>query len=561
MMRKPGLLLTGVMLFVLAACGTRNIQTAPATLSPSPDAISSEANGTSTAAPTFSPVLSATAAPVAKISYWLDPNLPAALRGGIQAGPAAQSVERAEGANLRVSLAIGSTPREKELLRWTYVLAARFPNLDDSINLESLKAVWKGGDQEGHHILLAAETQKVFAALWGPPSAQSVVVLKPSELLDAAWKDSLAWAILPFEEIEPRWKVLKVNNLDPFERTMDVASYPLAVALVAESDNPALLEQAGQYLSLPQANRDPSKIVTLAMTGTTALVRKTAEMMNTKGVQYPAKDIGAFLNSADLTHISNEVSFNQDCPPARAASPEGIFCSAPAYIQLLDAVGTDIVELTGNHNLDKGVDAYRYTFGLFEQRKWGTYGGGLTLEQARLPLLVTRGETKLAFLGCNMAGPDEAWAKANQPGAATCDITALEKQVTQLKSTGVLPIVTFQAFETEDYMPAPMQRPTDFRSLAQAGAVIVSGSQSHFPQGYAFEPGSLIHYGLGNLFFDQVAPETIRRSFIDWHVFYDGKYLGAEVVTIWLEEYGKPRLMTADERRLFLKDVFKAEGW
>jgi poly-gamma-glutamate capsule biosynthesis protein CapA/YwtB (metallophosphatase superfamily) len=33
--------------------------------------------------------------------------------------------------------------------------------------------------------------------------------------------------------------------------------------------------------------------------------------------------------------------------------------------------------------------------------------------------------------------------------------------------------------------------------------VIVSGSQAHQPHGFEFYNGSLIHYGLGNLFFDQ----------------------------------------------------------
>jgi poly-gamma-glutamate synthesis protein (capsule biosynthesis protein) len=106
-----------------------------------------------------------------------------------------------------------------------------------------------------------------------------------------------------------------------------------------------------------------------------------------------------------------------------------------------------------------------------------------------------------------------------------------------------------------------MQQPSDFTRMAEAGAVIVSGSQSHFPQGFAFRPGSIVHFGLGNLFFDQMEPQPIRRAFIDWHVFYGGKYLGVRLVTVMQEDFGRPRPMTADERALFLEDVFQANGW
>ena len=63
----------------------------------------------------------------------------------------------------------------------------------------------------------------------------------------------------------------------------------------------------------------------VVMTGTTSLVRGTAYMMNLKGITYPGLDIQPWLSQADITHISNEVSFYGGCPPqaiADAASSE-----------------------------------------------------------------------------------------------------------------------------------------------------------------------------------------------------------------------------------------------
>ena len=101
--------------------------------------------------------------------------------------------------------------------------------------------------------------------------------------------------------------------------------------------------------------------------------------------------------------------------------------------------------------------------------------------------------------------------------------------------------------------------------MADSGAVIVSGSQAHVPQIMEFRNGAFIHYGLGNLFFDQMdavgGSKTKRREFIDRHVFYDGRYLGVELITTFLEDFSRPRYMTPEERQNFLEDYFKESGW
>ena len=99
-----------------------------------------------------------------------------------------------------------------------------------------------------------------------------------------------------------------------------------------------------------------------------------------------------------------------------------------------------------------------------------------------------------------------------------------------------------------------------FRRMADAGALIVSGSQAHTPQAMEFYNGSFIHYGLGNLFFDQMV-DFARPEFIDRHVFYDGRYISTELLTAILEDYAKPRPMTPEERAKLLTDIFAASEW
>jgi poly-gamma-glutamate synthesis protein (capsule biosynthesis protein) len=132
--------------------------------------------------------------------------------------------------------------------------------------------------------------------------------------------------------------------------------------------------------------------------------------------------------------------------------------------------------------------------------------------------------------------------------------------VRQLRDQGYIPIVTLQYLEFDRYEPTPQQR-ADFRALVEAGAAIVSGSQAHQPQGFGFHAGGFIHYGLGNLFFDQMQRLEYRQEFLDRHVFYDGRHISTELLTAMLEDYARPRPMTPDERRQLLQTTFAVSTW
>ena len=98
--------------------------------------------------------------------------------------------------------------------------------------------------------------------------------------------------------------------------------------------------------------------------------------------------------------------------------------------------------------------------------------------------------------------------------------------------------------------------------MAEAGAVIVSGSQAHQPQGMEFLNGAFIHYGLGNLFFDQydLCP-ACRQGLIDRHVFYNGRYISTELLPLQFIDYSRSRPMTVDESNALLEELFTASGW
>jgi poly-gamma-glutamate capsule biosynthesis protein CapA/YwtB (metallophosphatase superfamily) len=121
-------------------------------------------------------------------------------------------------------------------------------------------------------------------------------------------------------------------------------------------------------------------------------------------------------------------------------------------------------------------------------------------------------------------------------------------------------IATLQYLELPQYDPSPEQI-VDFERLATAGADIVSGSQAHQPQGFGYADGSFIHYGVGNLFFDQMDYIENRQMFADKHVFYGGKHISTILFTGMMEDWAQPRPMTPEERAEFLQLIFDVSPW
>lgn len=452
---------------------------------------------------------------------------------------------------------------------WVYALVGPFFEVRDGISLSDLQQVWLGGASEGLagiRLVMEDSTKSAFTLLWGEPSQNTVLVKGAGEILDSTWNEKDAWAIVPFESIEPKFKVLKIDGLSPLDKPLNLESYPLIVRFglyVHPEAGSAASEQVNTLKdSLPLTNRDESRMTVLIMSGTTALTRATAYKIDLKGAEYVISGVKDWFLAADLRHVSNEVSFDQNCPKADPNSSSMRFCSQPSYIEVLKGLGINVVELTGNHENDYGPEAFAETVKTYQQLGWTIFGGGLTPEDARKPAVVENDGNKIAFIGCNPVGPANAWVNDTRAGVAKCDPEYYYGQIKTLKEQGYVVVATFQHQEVYQYMYDDYYR-ADFRQAAESGADIVSGAQAHYPMGFEFKNNALIHYGMGNFMFDQMDYPVVgtRREFIDRHVIYDGRYINTELLTALLTDYSRPRPMEPEERTQFLTDLFGASGW
>lgn len=521
---------------------------------------------TATPTPTLTP--SPTPTPAFPVTIGCEPGVPSEACSALQSRAEEDTAHFAwtdepGAADVRLSLDVPD-PSAQPVGTWVYALAAPFFTTEFEASLAEVQQAWQGSpsaDWGERPLLMTVDTAQTWAARWGDPAGTVRVVAASSILTEAQASDG--WALLPFHELTPRWKVLRVDGLSPVEKDPRLEKYPLQTpCYISSATRPETLAM----LALDTRafdNRREDAMTIIAMTGVTAMSRGTASLMERAGVTYPARDILPWFEGADFVHVSNEVSFTPTCTPAPSGSL--VFCSHDRYIELLEAIGANVVELTGNHLGDVGREWIHHTLEMYAEREWGWYGGGADIADATRPLTLTHNGNHIAFLGCNPSGT-AFFASETLPGAAPCfqadEHALMQGQVSALRDAGYLPIVTLQHREVDQYEPWPGHI-RDLRAYAEAGAVIVHGSQAHWVKPMEFHAGAFIHYGPGNLFFDQMWANGVRQGFLTRYTVHAGQLLSIEMQPYIIEEYGRPRPMTDDDpnpaanRKQFLEMIFE----
>ena len=540
-----------VLSLVLVACGTLLQPVVP-----DQPIIPSE---TPTLSPTATPI-APTPTPLAPV-VWIDPRLPAEILQLLGELPSLVQVTNKEEALLSLTI-----DTEEAISSWIYALAAPFATVTDDVSLESFLSFWQNnGDFPARVLVMPPAIFDSLKLRYGNPRGD-VRPLAEDNLLTFCQSHENAWAIVPFEKVEPRWKVISLDENSPIQKDFVVENYPLLVQIGWDEGPRAVTEEEYQVAddairSIPTTNRQADLLTTVVLTGVTALTRATAKEMELYGVLSPAVSIGELMREADIAHVSNEVPFASDCPPPQwQQEVDLVFCSDDKYIDLMREIGTDVVELTGDHFSDYGPEAMIHTLEMYQKEGWEYYGGGIDINEARQPLKITHNGNKIAFLGCNAKAPGYATASETTPGALHCDMDEMVETIQSLRDEGYLVIFTFQHQEIYRWDPTE-EMVVDSRRMAEAGATVVSGSQAHQPHMLEFYGESLIHYGLGNLFFDQLGWfEDSNKAFLDRHIFYNGEYLGVELITVQFFNWSTPTLMTPEARAAMLERLFAESG-
>ena len=393
--------------------------------------------------------------------------------------------------------------------------------------------------------------------------------------------------LISIHDLKPTDKLLAIDNhyyFDDFNQGAQFRTFHLDSPKASEIISTLVSDQNARYQHSDTSTSQTSTIplpttdntLSFAQTGVTALTRAMTTRLNQTGDATAfAANIAPFLSSKDLTHISNEVSFADNC---EGGSGTTTLCSDWRMLDVINAISADIVELTGNHNNDYGAENNVATINKYHDLNLQTFGGGLDESSAAMPLLlgvhdpanpsadnIKTKNTRITLLGYNNSTSTKAngqGADSNHPGANIYSEEHAKVDIEAAKANGSFVIVDVQFFECYSYpdegqeMPscdAPITNQEDFfKHLIDLGADMVIGTQAHQPQTYELYNGKPIYYGLGNLFFDQTYWPGTTRSLILTHYFVDGQYIQTRLTPTIYDNTYATRMMTDEESEAFL---------
>ncbi len=440
-----------------------------------------------------------------------------------------------------------------------FVPVTNFSSLKDKASLQELAGIFtKENNINKYHLKDDSKSLKnYFGDLFYSQEKESI-----SEIIDIIGANDIA--LIPFEKLEPELKILRIEGENIFDKNYSdvvIDYYPcIKTSIKSQNLNSNTLEKLKGYLdkNIQGSNRDITKLSTLAMTGVTAISRGVETTISyKKDPAYPARAIMDVMSKHDLTHVDSENPFFDECPKVEADSLT--LCGKTTSIESLKAIGTDIVDLTGNHQNDFGPEKCLESIEHLEDAGFEYFGGGKNEEDANKVLYKEINGTRLAFLGYayfdSMNGAHyKSLAYENRPGANFYSEEKVKEDIIKARENADFVIVDYQFTESYNYNPLPEQR-TVFRKTIEAGADIVVGVQAHQPQEIEFWKNGTIFYGLGNLFFDQMWSHPTRQGIIPVYNFYDGKLISIEILTTLLYEYSQPRFTSGEERIRLLKEI------
>lgn len=368
-----------------------------------------------------------------------------------------------------------------------------------------------------------------------------------------------SYNLTPILELTPQQKLLALDG----EYYLDTLNSGAIFEYLNLAGNSSDIQKITELLQ-PQLPTFPNKetLLTFAQTGVTALSRgMNIKLKQVGDAKYFAANIADFLNQFDLTHTSNEASFT-------TLATDRNICSAPQMIDVLTAIGLDIVELTGNHNQDCGDEAALDTIARYTELGIQTVGGGATSAQAAIPLNISQKGNNFTLLAYNLS--TGGYTLDNTPGANFYTTEKAQADIAAAKERGDTVIVDVQYFECNSYDNTTDDRTCDyansaagdqiglFHEIIDLGADVVVGTAAHQPQTYELYGEGAIYYGLGNLFFDQIWWPGTTRSLILVHYFFNNQLIQTRIVPTVYDDSMQTRLMNTVDAENFIKRLNQA---
>ena len=408
------------------------------------------------------------------------------------------------------------------------IVMGSYLNLSEEISLDSLKIRLENGS--------VSCTKDISKSLQDKLKLSKEP--KAIQLGKFNFKSRKDLVITSLDSVDQRFLAKKLNGINFFKES---TKYPLWVNY--DSDDFDFQKEITSYTH----------------TGVTALTRRTGTVLDAKGIDFYLANILPFFKNRELVHISNEVS-NQDSCVYETMKMK--FATRTEHFDIFNRLKVNIVELTGNHNLDVGEKPYLNALQWYKDHKMSYFGGGVSPAEANKPLIIElKDKRKIAWIGFNELCPCGECADKKMGSNRYVEAKAkklIDSLKNQVKVDYILACVQYG--EVDSYSPTPNQKKI-CQKLIDFGADVIIGSQAHQAQEIALYKGKPIFYGLGNFMFDQIHRVGVRQAFFLECYFYKGKIIQFQPVYTFMNEQRQPTPANETDKYEIQKVVLKESNF
>ena len=273
------------------------------------------------------------------------------------------------------------------------------------------------------------------------------------------------------------------------------------------------------------------------------------------------------LASSDLTLANLENAFaTQPTYPEKGMT----FIAPPAFAKGFTSAGIDAVNVANNHSYNAGEKGFKETLSTLDGLRIGYFGGGLTAEAARKPLIKEVKGVKVALLGySSIAGSESAgekkagqnvlqmapWGKLQEG-----EMARMSEDITQARTQADIVLVYYHWGQEYTHVANNDQRTVAHRAI-DAGADMIIGTHPHWVQGLEWYKGKLIAYSLGNFVFDQEWSTETKQGFFINFTFRGTQPVAAKLVPYQIEDYVQPRPVSQAAGQKILNDAYRHSWW
>lgn len=323
---------------------------------------------------------------------------------------------------------------------------------------------------------------------------------------------------------------INVSGVNDAEKQTDSANTPTIT--IVDDTSPILLEgetddieevevpieeediydPVGKVYSIKAASPDE---ITLSFVGDVgfaegyATINKCRSMPN--GIYdciYP--EVMDIMKSSDIMMANNEFPYSYRGSPT--PNKTYTFRADPKDVELMKAMGVDIVSLANNHAYDYGPDALIDTVDTLNDAMLPFVGAGKNIEEARKPAYFHINGHVISYVSATQieryGNPDTKEATEDSPGVLrTLNASTFVPTIEEAAANSDF-VVVYVHWGSESTDLVEQSQRDLAKAYVDAGADLIIGDHSHCLQGIDYVSGVPVFYSLGNYWFNSKSLDT-----------------------------------------------------